>query len=69
VGRFVVALGYFYRQEIEPRDAEWGREYLATHDRAEHVAGRLIDEYNRLLSERHAKYDENGIKKPTSNDR
>jgi hypothetical protein len=66
---FVAALGYFYRRDIDPRDASWGRDYLAAHRRAETVAESLIDEYNRLLTERDSEYDENGIKEPTSNDR
>jgi hypothetical protein len=66
---FAAALGYFYREQVDIRDRAWGRDYLAAHKDAEAVAAQLIHEYNRLLSEAQAEYDENGIKKPPSNDR
>ncbi len=63
---FVPALGYFYRREIDSRDSEWGPTYLKTCRCAEEVASALVSEYNRLLGERGAEYDENGIRKATS---
>ena len=66
---FVAVLGYLYRDQVDSRDQNWGKDYLAAHDNAETVAGQLIDEFNRLLAESRPEYDENGIKKPTSNDR
>jgi hypothetical protein len=63
------ALGYFYRQHVDSRDTQWGGDYMSTYQRANAVANQLTGEYNRLLREAQAEYDENGIKQPPSNDR
>jgi hypothetical protein len=66
---FAPILGHFYQSSIDSHDPHWGRDYLAAHRDAEKVGQQLISEYNRLLAETKAAYDENGIKKPTSKER
>ncbi len=66
---FAAAVGYYFREQLSRSDRSWGSDYLSLYKDAEAVAGWLMAEYNRLLSDVQAEYDENGIKKPQSNGR
>jgi hypothetical protein len=51
---FGAAAGYFYRRETDVHDISWGKDYIAAAANAQDVAEHIVNEYNRLLTERNA---------------